>query len=164
MSFKYIGTLADEFGPILKKVVLKNSFATSRGDALRVNAGFVDAPTSVIVFGHLIQHVSNDGISLTNDGAGSAFGTYAGTFTTAADNQTVAKVCAQLDISKLSKFEGDVDADIPATSLYMTRMNLADKATLTATGAPVTGGTYAFHEKVAVRKAIVSIAISQLFN
>ncbi len=162
MSFILHGTIDNNFGPILKKVILANSLATSRGDAVRVDAGVLKAPTATVVLGHIVQHVTADGTPLINDGAGSI--EYNGTYTTASDNETVAKVAAQIDMSKMTTYTGDVDADIPADSLLFTRLNLKDKDELTATGAPVSGGTYALHSKVATRKAVVSIAVSQLFN
>lgn len=105
MAFKKVGSLDPHGAPVLRKAIITNSEATSVNYSVKLSSGFITAGTAgALVFGHITAHETQfGGVGMETTGAaGAATGSYVGTFTVAADNQTVAKVKAVCDISKMS--------------------------------------------------------------
>ena len=118
MAFKLVGSLDPHGGPLLRSEIITNSITIAEVDSVQVTSGFVAlGTTGALVFGHVAGLISYKGNGLISTGAaGAAFGTYVGTFLTASDNQTVAKVLAQVDISKETMYSADPDAAIGTTT------------------------------------------------
>jgi len=113
------GTVAQEFGPILKSAVIDNSVVTSIGDAVKLidqsNAALVT--TGDLMAGIVVAHETSKQVGLLVTGAaGAAIGSYAGTFTAASDNETVAKTVVIMDISKMTLYTNTPDATIGTTT------------------------------------------------
>lgn len=147
MAFKQVGTLTPYGAPVLKKAVLANSITSTVLDSLKVTSGFAALGTAgVAVFGHLMSHVRNDGNGMETSGvAGSAMGSYAGSFLTASNNQTVGFVKAMVDVSKGTLYSAELDATIGTTTgsnLLGYNMDLVDEDTLDESTAATTAAQY----------------------
>jgi hypothetical protein len=118
MAFKPVGSLNPHGAPILRKEVITNSVVSTVNDSLRVASGFAALGTAgSLVAGHLVSHKSAKGVGLNSTGAaGAEIGSYVNTFTAASDNQTVAQVAAEMDISKATIYSADPDAAIGTTT------------------------------------------------
>lgn len=104
---------------MLKRAILTNSITSTQMDSMKVASGFLALGTAsgALVFGHLLAHSTNEGVGLNTSGvAGAAMGSYAGTYLTASDNQTVGKVKGECDISKHTVYSGTPDATIGTTT------------------------------------------------
>lgn len=118
MANKIIGTLNPHGGPVLRKAIVANSITIAENDYLIASSGFAALGTT----GTLLLGVCNGIVDLRGSGmetsgaAGAATGSYEGTFATASDNQTVAKVGALIDISKDTLYSLDADATIGTTT------------------------------------------------
>lgn len=118
MAFKLIGSLNPHGGPLLRSEIVANSVALVENDSVKFASGFVAlGTTGALVLGHVMSIVTNTGVGMETTGvAGAATGSYAGAYTMASDNQTVAKVRAMVDISKESIYSVDPDATIGTTT------------------------------------------------
>lgn len=110
---------------------------------MKAASGFIALGTAgAAVFGHVHAIGTNEGVGLNTSGAtGAAIGSFAGTFATASNNQTVAKVKAECDVSKYTMYTEPTSGTIGTTTgsnLLGYRLDLTDEDTLDETSA-VTG-------------------------
>lgn len=136
MAFKQHGSLNAQGAPTLQKLILVNSITSVLMDAVQGASGFMTNASMPgdLLTGHVVAHVTNSGMGLLVTGAaGASIGSYAGSFATASDNQTVAKVSVLVDISKLTQYSGSTDVAIGTTSgsnLFGFHTDLADAANI----------------------------------
>lgn len=118
MAFKPTGTLNPYGAPILRKEIITNSVTSEVNDSLKLASGFVAlGTTGALVAGHLVAHKSDKGVGLNTTGAaGAEIGSYVNSFAAASDNETVAKVAAEMDISKMTIYSVDTDVAIGTTT------------------------------------------------
>lgn len=104
--------------PVLKRAIITNSVVTTLVDSVKITSGFAAlGTTGALVFGHVNAHVTRGGVGLNTSGAaGAAMGSYANTYTVASDNQTVAQVAVECDISKFTLYAGTPDATLGTTT------------------------------------------------
>lgn len=151
MAFKAIGRIGDASGaPIKQARILANSITVTELDSLKLASGFLALGTAgASVFGHVTAIRTEKGVGVDTTGAsGAATGSFVGTFTTASDNQTVAKVKAECDISKQTLYSVTPDATIATTTGsnlagYFT--DLADEDATDEDTAATTAAQYAIH-------------------
>ena len=136
MAFKKGASLAPWGGPILRYGILQNDDVFIENDMCKPDSnGFLttDSMPAAGLFGHVDSLVTFDGVGLTSNGAG---GTFSGTYTAAAANQTVAKVSATVDVSQFTIYSASLDATIGSTTgsdLLGYYMDLADQNDLDET-------------------------------
>lgn len=172
MAFKHKGKLGDAFGaPIKQARILANSITVTELDSLKLSSGFLAlGTTGASVFGHVTAIRTDKGVGVgTTGAAGAEFGSFVGTFATASDNQTVAKVRAECDISKMSLYSAEEDAAIGTTTgsnLAGYTQDIADEDTLDESTAATTTGQYMGHgvDPDDSTKAIVNIFESAVFG
>lgn len=118
MAFIQFGSLNPHGAPVLRKSILTNSIASVVMDSDKVASGFLALGTAgALVFGHVVAHVDKNGMGLLTTGvSGAEIGSYAGAFTAASDNQTVAQVSALCDISTFTLYSCTPDATIGTTT------------------------------------------------
>lgn len=104
--------------PVIRRTILANSVASILLDSTKLASGFNALGTGgALVFGHVLAHSTNLGVGLNTTGvAGAATGSYAGAFTAASDNQTVAKVKVDCDVSKHTLYTAGESAAIGTTT------------------------------------------------
>ena len=165
------GSLNPHGAPVLRSNILANSITVTEFDSVKLASGFVAlGTTGALVFGHVVSISTRQGLGMSSTGAaGAAFGSFVGSFTTASDNQTVAKNKANVDISKYSLYSAEEDAAIGTTTgsnLAGYYQDLADEDTLDESTAATTTAQY-FGWGVDPNdssKAIVNIAESVVFG
>lgn len=118
MAFKLAGSLNPHGGPILRSIIVANSRQVSELDALEVTSGFATTGTAgTLLLGHAKAIVTNGGVGVDNTGvAGSATGSFVGTYTFSSTNQTSEKVRVMVDVSKATLYSADPDATIGTTT------------------------------------------------
>lgn len=118
MAFKQYGSLNPHGAPILRKEILANSIVSTTNDSIKLASGFAAlGTTGALVAGHLVSHKSDKGVGMITSGAsGAEIGSYTNTFTSASNNQTVAKVKGELDISMSTIYSVTPDAAIGTTT------------------------------------------------
>ena len=172
MAFKAIGKLGSAYGAPIKQVkTLANSITVTELDSVKLSSGFVAlGTTGASVYGHVTAIRTNKGVGTETSGAaGAEMGSVVGTFTTASDNQTVAQVKAEIDISKETVYSAEVDATIGTTTgsnLPGYFMDITDEDTLDESTAATTAAQYASHgvDPDDSTKATVSIFESVVFG
>jgi hypothetical protein len=170
MAFKQIGKLGESHGgPILQSRVLANSITVTEMDSMKLVSGALTlGTTGALVFGHVIGIRTDAGVGLETSGvAGAQTGSFAGSYLTASDNFTVAKVRATCDISKNSLYSAEEDAAIGTTTgsnLAGYTQDLVDEDTLDESTAVQTTGQYMGHgvDPSTPAQAIVNIYESQV--
>jgi len=135
MAFKQIGSLNPHGAPVMRRAIITDSVVSVLQDSIKLASGFAALGTAgVAVFGHVISHERADGVGVETSGAaGSQSGSYIGTYTASATNETVEKVVAVCDISKSTLYSAEVDAAIGTTTgsnLLGYNMDLTDEDTL----------------------------------
>ena len=157
--------------PVLRHEIVANSVVLTVSDSVKFASGFVALGTAgVAVLGHVMNISTNFGVGLSSSGAsGAELGSFLGTFTMASDNQTVAKVRAEIDISQMTMYTAEVDATIGTTTgsdLAGYRMDLIDEDTLDESSAVTTTAQYATWgtDPEDSTQAIVNIFESQVFT
>jgi len=171
MSFTLHGSLDTHGAPILKREIITNSQETTEMDSEKLASGFAASGTAgVNVFGHVVSIATAKGMGVESTGvAGAAIGSFAGTFTAASDNQTVAKVVAVCDVSQYTLYSAETDDTIGSTTgsdLSGYRMDLVDEDTLDESSAATTTaqyGTWGLDPNNSAR-AIVNIFESTVFT
>ncbi|RLF89003.1 hypothetical protein DRN43_04670 [Thermococci archaeon] len=114
MAFKTIGSLDPHGGPVVRKAIVANSVTITEEDSVKASSGFVALGTAgALVLGHVESIVTYDGVGVEDNGAG---GDFVGTYTTASDNQTNAKVSVLVNVSKLYTYSVDPDDTIGTTT------------------------------------------------
>lgn len=171
MAFRKHDSLDPHGGPVLLTEILANSITVTQLDSVKFASGFVALGTGgAAVLGHVFDIVTSKGVGVDTTGvAGAEIGSFVGTFGTASDNQTVAKVSAVIDVSQTSRYSAEVDATIGTTTgsnLRGYRMDLVDEDTLDESTAATTSAQYATYglDPNDSTKALVSIFESQVFN
>ena len=171
MAFKHAGTLSPYGAAVKIAVVATNSIVVTELDSVKVSSGFAALGTAgASVYGHVTAIRTNKGVGLNTTGAaGSEAGSFVGTFTFSATNQTVALNKVELDVSKQSLYSAEVDATIGTTTGSDLRgyfMDLTDEDTLDESTAATTAAQYATHGADAndTSRAIVSVYESALFG
>lgn len=147
MAFANRGSLNPHGAPVLKREILANSVVSTLLDSTKMASGFNALGTAgALVFGHILAHSTKDGVGLQTTGAtGAAVGSYAGTYTAASDNQTVAKVKGEFDISKFTLYTETTSGTIGTTTgsnLSGYKFDLTDEDTLDETSAAATTCQY----------------------
>lgn len=171
MAILKIGSLVPYGGPILRKEIITNSVALVVSDSVKIASGFVSLGTAgKSVFGHAMGISTNQGVGLNTTGvAGSEIGSFAGAYTVASDNQTVAMVRAEIDISQNTVYSAEVDVAIGTTTgsdLLGYKMDLIDEDTLDESSAVTTTAQYNNWgtDPIDSTKAVVNIFESYVFN
>lgn len=172
MAITPIGSLVPYGGPVLRHQILANSITVVVDDSVRfATSGFVVLGTAgASVLGHVSGISTALGLGMQSTGvAGAGFGSFVGSFLTASDNQTVAMVRAEIDISLYTLYSAEVNATIGITTgsnLAGYRMDLVDEDTLaesTATTSTAQYATWGLDPRNSAQ-AVVNILESQVFN
>src|SRR3990167_7106165 len=119
MSFIKAGSLVPFGGPILRREILANSITVTVNDSVKADTdGFVALGTAgKSVLGHVMGIGTNLGVGVNTTGvAGAEMGSFVGTFATASDNETVAKVKVECDVSKQTLYSAEEDVAIGTTT------------------------------------------------
>ena len=132
MANKPVGSLNPHGGPILRSKIVANTITIAENDYVIASSGFVAlGTTGTLLVGVVAGIVDDSGEVMTTTGAaGAAIGYFSGTFATASDNQTVAKVSALCNISKETLYSLDPDATIGTTTgsnLFGYRTDILDE-------------------------------------
>ena len=171
MAITAFGSLVPYGGPVLRAEILANSITVTVSDSVKFASGFVALGTAgASVLGHVSGVRTALGVGVQSTGAaGAAFGSFVGSYLTASDNQTVAKVRAEIDISQFTLYSAEVDVAIGTTTgsnLAGYRMDLVDEDTLDeSTSATTTAqyGTWGL-DPSNTAQAVVNILESSIFN
>lgn len=172
MAFKQIGSLNPHGAPVLRRQIITNSVVSVVMDSVKLASGFVAlGTTGALVFGHVVAHSTEfGGVGMETSGAaGAASGSYVGSFTAASDNQTVAKVKAECDVSKYTLYSAEEDAAIGTTTgsnLAGYTQDIVDEDTLDESTALTTTGQYMGWgvDPNNSAQAVVNIFESQVFG
>lgn len=171
MAFKAAGTFDPHGAPVLLARIFANSITVTELDSVKLASGFVAlGTTGASVFGHVTGIRTDKGVGLDSTGvAGAEMGTFVGTFATASDNQTVAKVRGNIDIAKLTVYSAELDAAIGTTTgsnLGGYYADIADEDTLDESTAATTTGQYALHgvDPANSAQALATIFESSVFG
>jgi len=173
MSFYKEGSLVPYGGPVLRREIIANSQTVTAGDCTKIDTdGFVIPATAAAgVFGHVMSIATNKGVGLNTTGAtGAEMGSYVGTFATASDNETVAMVRAEIDISQMTLYKAD-----PATGTFGTTtagsdqldtyFDLSDEESIDETSVADTAAQYhSFGKVTGENRIVVNIFESTVFN
>lgn len=119
MAFIRIGSTQSNAAPVLKKFTISNSITVTPFASVVLTSGFVALSTSSshIIAGQVDAIQTFTGVGeITTGVAGAAIGSFLGTFLTASDNQTVAKVSALVDVSKFSLYSVLANATLGSTT------------------------------------------------
>jgi len=119
MAFTQHGTLNTHGAPVLRKEIAANSIDITVEDSVKADTdGFVALGTAAaLVFGHVVGIASAKDVGMQTDGStGAAMGSFQNTYTTASDNETVAKVRAECDVSKMTLYSAEHDDTIGSTT------------------------------------------------
>ena len=171
MAFKQIGSLNPHGAPVMRSAIITDSVVSVLQDSIKLVSGFGSLGTGgVAVFGHVISHERADGVGVETSGAaGSQSGSYIGTYTASATNETVEKVVAVCDISKSTLYSAELNAAIGTTTgsnLLGYNMDLTDEDTLDESSA-ITGTAQYFGWGVDsnnTAQAVVNIHESVVFG
>lgn len=171
MAFSNNGTLAPWGAPVKVFRTLANSITVTINDSMKTASGFAAlGTTGALVLGHVQGIGTAKGMPVSSTGvAGADFGSFINTFLTASDNQTVAQVKAELDVSKFTLYSAEVDATIGTTTgsnLPGYTQDIVDEDTLDESTAATTTGQYMGHgvDPYNTAQAIVNIFESQVFG
>ena len=171
MAILKIGSLDPHGAALIRREIVTDSVALTVSDSVKTVTGFISLGTAgVAVFGHVMQIGTDSGVGLNTTGvAGSEIGSYLGSFTMASDNETVAKVRAEIDVSQNTLYSAEVDATIGTTTgsdLLGYNMDLIDEDTLDENTAATTVAQYSTWgtDPADTTKAVVSINESSVFN
>ncbi len=174
MSFIKVGSLVPFGGPILRREILANSITVTAMDSVKVDTdGFVALGTAgESVFGHVMGIGTNQGVGLNTTGvAGAEMGSFVGTFLTASDNETVAKVRAEVDMSQFTLYSGSAAAGTFGTTTAGSgemgaKFDLSDEDDLDETSIVVTTAQYVSYglNPDGTNTVVVNILEHQFFN
>lgn len=171
MAITRYGTLSPHGAPVQLQRVIANSITITVNDSVKLASGFIAlGTTGALVFGHVMGLGTFKGMGLnTTGGAGASIGSFAGTYTTASDNQTVGKISAVCDVSKFTLYSAELDATIGSTTgsnLAGYFVDLVDEDTLDESTTTTTTCQYATHgvDPSNSAQAVVNIYESQVFG
>lgn len=168
------GSLLQIGGPILRSKILANSITVTQNDSVKIDTdGFVALGTAgKSVYGHVMSVSTDLGVGLNTTGvAGAEMGSFVGTFLTASDNETVAKVRAIVDVSQFTVYSGSAAAGTFGTTTAGSgevgaHFDLSDEDDLDETSIVLTTAQY-FSDGLnpdGTNTVIVNIFESQVFN
>jgi hypothetical protein len=171
MAFQRIGTLSPYGAPVKRSQIITNSITTTEMDSVKLASGFIALGTAgALVFGHVMAIGTKFGVGLSTTGvAGAEMGSFVGTFATASDNQTVAMVKAECDISKETLYSASFETAIGTTTgsnLAGYFCDLDSEFDLDESDTTTTTMQYALHgvDPSNSAKAIVNIYESQVYG
>lgn len=171
MAIIKVGTLNPHGAPVLRKEIITNSVVTAIWDSLKITSGFAALGTAgALVFGHIVNHKSKNEVGVLTTGvSGAEMGSYVGTYTAASDNQTVAQVKAECDISTSSLYSAELSAAAGTTAgsnLAHNNFDLTDKDTLNEASVIAATAQYHSHglDPNNTAQVIVNIYESQVFG
>lgn len=171
MSFIKRGSFDPHGAPILRSEIITNSITITIDDSVKLASGFVALGTAgALVYGHVVSLANKEGMPINTTGvAGSETGSFVGTFATASDNQTVAKVKARCDISKHTLWSASFETAIGTTTgsnLPGYFCDLDSETELDESDTTTTTMQYALHgvDPLNSAKAIANIYESQVFG
>ena len=173
MAFTLTRSLVPYGGPILRREILANSITVTVLDSVKIDTdGFIALGTAgKSVFGHVMGIGTNKGVGLNTTGvAGAEMGSFVGTFLTASDNETVANVRGEIDVSQMTIY----DSGAPAAGTFGTtttasedlgsKFDLSDEESIDETSIVVTTAQYVSWGKNSGNSIDVNIFESQVFN
>lgn len=174
-AFVKRGSLVPYGGPILRKEILTNSQATIVQDSMKIDTGngngFLALGTAgESVFGHVGGFATKLDVGVSTTGvSGAELGSFVGAYTSASDNETVAQVKGEVDISQFTLYSADADGTLGATTgsdQAGYTMDLISAQELDETSALATTGQYNILEVDVLdsSKVIVNIFESHVFN
>lgn len=117
--FKPKNTLKQSDSKVIKEYIVANSQTITVGDAVQIDGdGFIiPAGTSGLILGIVTDVITERGTAVVTDGTtGAELGSFRGTFTTASNNETVAKVKVRVNLSSEDIYSASVDAAIATTA------------------------------------------------
>ncbi len=171
MAFKAIGSLVPHGSVVLRRAILANTITVTELDSVKAASGFLAlGTTGALVFGHVVSISTRQGVGMNSTGiAGAEMGSFVNTFATASDNQTVAMIKAECDVSKHTLYSAEESAAIGGTTgsnLLGYTQDLSDEDTLLETSAVATTGQYMGWGVDANNSAnaVVNIYESQVFG
>ena len=171
MAITRIGTLSPHGAPVQLSRIVANTITITVNDSVKLASGFIALGTAgALVFGHVMGLGTLKGMGLNTTGvAGAEVGSFVGTFASASDNQTVAKVSAMCDVSKHTLYSAEESAAIGTTTgsnLAGYTQDLSDEDTLNEASALTTTGQYMGHgvDPSNSAQAVVNIFESQVFG
>lgn len=173
MAFYKEGSLVPYGGPVLRSEIIANSQTVTVLDATEVDGdGFIILGTSANgVFGHVMAIGTNKGVGLNTTGAtGAEMGSFAGTFATASDNETVSKVRATIDCSQFTLYRADPAAGTFGTTTagsdeLNTYFDLSDEESIDETSvADATAQYHSWGKVEGENRIVVNIFESSVFN
>lgn len=172
MAFKAIGKIGSSQGAPIKVLrTATNSIVVTELDSVKSVTGFASlGTTGANVLGHVLAIRTRNGVGVETDGtAGAQTGSFQGTFTMPANNQTVAFNKLELDVSKETLYSAEVDATIGTTTgsnLAGYYMDIIDEDTLKENTAAVTTNQYYTYgvDPNNSAQAVVSIFESAVFG
>ena len=142
--FKPFGSVSNtNAAPLLRREIVANSITITVGDSVKYASGFVALGTAAaLVLGHVVSIGTNKGVGLNTTGvAGAEIGSFINSYLTTSTNQTVAKVRADLDVSKYTLYTNETSGTLGTTTgsnLAGYKLNLSDAHTLDETSALTT--------------------------
>ena len=171
-AFKRHGSLDTNAAPVLRKGIIGNSVVSILANSRKIASGFSAlGTTGALVFGHVVSHLTADGVGVNTTGAaGAEIGSYAGSWTAASNNQTVAQVVDLCDVSKFTLYSSATDAALGTTTgsnLAGYTQDLVDSTQLDESSAVATTGQYMSHgldPATPTTRIIVNIYESQVFG
>lgn len=159
--FKQFGTLQTNGAPVLKREVIANSTTITVMDSVKNTTGFiVPGTTGVSVVGHALNIGTFHGVGLAD---------FEDSVTTAANNQTVAKIKAEIDVSKMTLYSGlhDGTAGTTGRRIFGYMVDLADEKELDESTTHATNALQYFiwgPDESDANRAVVSIFESRIFG
>ena len=151
MAFKLAGSLNPHGGPLLRRFVAGNSIQVTETDSVRTtDVGFALGVATSAVLGHVKAIVTREGVGVSSDGtAGASFGSFAGTFTFASNNQlSTVRNGADIDISQQTLYSADPDVAIgttvgnPSSTAVGVYFDLQDEAQIDESSVVATAAQY----------------------
>ena len=171
MAFRNAGSLTPHGAPVKLFRTLKNSETFTINDSVKLASGFVALGTAgALVFGHITGIGTEKGLGLNTTGvAGSEIGSFVDTFLTASDNQTVAFVKAEVDVSKHTLWSASFETAIGTTTgsdLPGYFCDLDSEEDLDESDTTTTTMQYALHgvDPLNSAKALTNVYESQVFG
>lgn len=151
MAIQYRGQLNGAENPVLFQLPIKNSAHVAVGEVVQWNAGVDTASTSSTILGICVGLVDSDGIQLENTGQvlDGTFVESTKTYTAAADNMTVKKVCAQVIIDKAAMWEIPMASGAISEVDLMGGFHLADGVSMADATAEAVKGQFKLVKLVA---------------
>lgn len=138
--FKYKNSLNQTTTGLSKTYVIENSAAITVGNAVQLDGGFVQPAVSTgAILGVVVSIQNEDGTPVTHNGLGGAF---SGTYTAAANNETVAKVSVIVDVDPNTVYSAALDAapgtttgsDLAGATFNVLNATTLDESTVTTPG------------------------------